>query len=118
MDLASKILSDTPFKEVNLLNELDRMERSCGQTDASTSTAVPCLCQKRVPNVGPLLPGSRRGFAQARARGRHGDTQLPPSAAAGDFPGKGSRIKTLQAAWKTWAEVEGVLFCCFSYPYC
>lgn len=79
MDLASKILSDTPFKEVNLLNELDHMERSCGQTDASTSTstAVPCLCQQRVPSVGPLLPGSGWGFAQACARGRHGDAQLP-----------------------------------------
>lgn len=54
MDLAGKILSDTPFKEVNLLNELDHMENSCGQTDASTSIAVPCLCQERVPNAGPL----------------------------------------------------------------
>lgn len=58
MDLAGKILSDTPFKEVNLLNELDHMEHSCGQTDAATSIAVPCLCQERVPNAGPLLLGA------------------------------------------------------------
>lgn len=77
MDLASKILSDTPFKEVNLLNELDHMERSCRQTDTSSSTAAPCLCHQRAPNMGPLLLGSRRGFAQAHVRGRNGDTRLP-----------------------------------------
>lgn len=58
MDLAGKILSDTPFKEVNLLNELEHMEHSCGQTDAAPSMAVPCLCQERVPNAGPLLLGA------------------------------------------------------------
>lgn len=47
--------------------------------------------------------------------------RLTPSASAaaramaGDLPGKGSGIKTLQAAWETWAEVEGVLLYCFCY---
>lgn len=107
MDLAGKILSDTPFKEVNLLNELDHMEHSCGQTDASTSIAVPCLCQERVPDTDLLLLGADRACTDT------GRLTLSASAAAsavtGDLPGKGSRIKTLQTAWKTWAEVEGVL---------
>lgn len=66
MDLAGKILSDTPFKEVNLLNELDHMEHSCGQTDASTSIAVPCLCQERVPDADLLLLGADRALHRHR----------------------------------------------------
>jgi len=77
MDRASEILSDIPFKEVNLLNELDHMEHSCGRTDAATSTTTPCLGHQRVPNAGPLLPGSQQDFTRARAGGRLGDTQLP-----------------------------------------
>lgn len=96
MDLARKILSDTPFEEVNLLNELGHMARSCGQTDAptstSTSTQVLCLCPPRVPGTGPLLPGSRGGFAWAGA----GDARVPTAtigSAVGDLPGKEAELE-------------------------